>query len=196
MCLDNIPARGVELIMKKQFLTTPIRRLDGITYWVIEDPDGIYDFINTEIRKEWEADARSEGRDPRKDKWLRTLSQSKWSLEILETERIKLNPNIMNYVNTETGYNFAERLAKRSKELQDEIETYSLVIWPVIVRKEKWVLADGYCRYTALRALNVRKIYAYVGTLEQKSTKTLKKSSSSSSVERPERKELPLPTHQ
>ena len=48
-------------------MNTPIRRLEGISYWVIDDPDAIYDFINTEIRKEWEADARSEHRDPKDD---------------------------------------------------------------------------------------------------------------------------------
>jgi hypothetical protein len=56
-------------------LKTPIRRLDGVTYWVIEDPDGIRDFVNNELRREWEEDARSEDRDPRKDAWLKTLSK-------------------------------------------------------------------------------------------------------------------------
>ena len=46
---------------------TPVRRLEGITYWVIEDPEGIYDFINKEVRKEWEEDAESEGREPQED---------------------------------------------------------------------------------------------------------------------------------
>lgn len=150
--------------MKRRF-GTPIRRLNGITYWIIEDPKGIYDYINTEIRKEWEADARFEGRDPHEDPWLKTLPQRKWSLEIVKTDRIKLNPNIMNYVDSKRGYIFSESLAKRSDEFQHSIETYSLVIWPVIIRKEDWILLDGYCRYAALKAMNVRKIYAYVGTL-------------------------------
>jgi len=156
----------------KRFSATPIRRLDGITYWVIEDPDGIYDYINTEIRKEWEADAQSEHRDPREDKWLKTLSQRKWSLEIAEINRIKLNPDLMNYVDGKTGYNFSESLAKRSHELQQEIETYNLIIWPVIVREEDWILMDGYCRYSALRAMKIRKIYAYVGTMQSPNRKS------------------------
>ena len=76
--------------MVKRYLMTPIRRLDGITYWVIQNPDGIYDFVNREIRKEWEADARFEGRNPNQDLWLRTLSKRKWSLEIIEISQIKL----------------------------------------------------------------------------------------------------------
>jgi len=132
---------------------------------VIEDPDGIYNFINTEIRKEWEADARFEGRHPSQDPWLKTLSQRNWILEIVDTERIKLNPRIMNYKDSKRGYIFSENLAKRSDELKKDMETYSLVIWPLIIRKEDCVLADGYCRYAALKAMNIGRIYAYVGTL-------------------------------
>lgn len=149
----------------KQFFETPIRRLSGITYWVIEDPDGVHDYINTEVRKEWEVDAESEGRDPREDQWLKALSKRKWSLEIVKTDEVRLNPKIMNYVDSKRGYVFSESLAKRSDELQQCIETYSLVIWPLIIRKEDWILVDGYCRYAALKAMNVRKIYAYVGSL-------------------------------
>jgi len=146
-------------------LRTPIRRLDGITYWVIEDPEGVYDFINKEIRKEWEADARSEGRDPQRDPWLKTLSKRKWSLEIMKLGRIRLNPNVMNHVDSKSGYIFSESLAKRSDELLQCIKTYGLVIWPLIVRKEDCQLVDGYCRYTALKAMNVSRIYTYVGAL-------------------------------
>ena len=53
--------------------STPIRRLEGVTYWVIEDPESISDFINVEIRKEWETDARFEKRDPEDDPWLRRV---------------------------------------------------------------------------------------------------------------------------
>jgi len=142
---------------------TPIRRLNGVTYWVIDNPSAIHDFINTEIRKEWEEDARSEGRDPRQDKWLNTLSQRRWSLEIVWTNRIKLNPAIMNYTDAQRGYVFSESLAKRSKDLREEIEMYAMVIWPVIVRKEDMVLVDGYCRYATLKAMNINRIYAYLG---------------------------------
>lgn len=151
--------------MTPRLLKTPIRRLEDITYWVIEDPDEIYDFIDTEIRKEWAADAKSEGRDPSQDRWLRTLSQRKWSLEIAEISRITLNPVIMNYVDAQRGYIFSQSLAKRSKELREEIETYAMVIWPIIVRSEDMVLVDGYCRYSALKAMNVKRIYAYLGAL-------------------------------
>jgi len=151
--------------MVKRYLKTPIRRLDGITYWVIKNSDGIYDFVNGEIRKEWEADATFEGRDPKQDLWLRTLSKRRWSLDITEISQIKLNPDIMNYEDNKRGYNFSEDLVIRSDELKRSIERYALVIWPVILRKEDLMLVDGYCRYTALKAMNIRRIYTYVGTL-------------------------------
>jgi len=151
--------------MMKRTLMTPIRRLEGITYWVIEDPDGIRDFINKEIRKEWEEDARSEGRDPQKDQWLKILSKVKWSLKISEIDRIKLNPNIMNYADSKRGYNFQEELAKRCQELQRGIEQFNLVIWPVIVKKEDFMLVDGYCRFSTLKSMKVSRVYTYVGEL-------------------------------
>jgi len=150
--------------MTKTSSAAPIRRLDGITYWVIEDPNAIHDFINTEIRKEWEADARSEGRDPQKDLWLKSLFKRKWSLKIMDIDRIKLNSALMNYVDKKRGYYFSESLAKRSQELQEVIEKFSVVIWPLIIKKENSELVDGYCRHSTLRAMNVSRTYAYVGS--------------------------------
>ena len=146
-------------------LMTPVRRLEGITYWVIEDSEGIHDFITTEIRKEWKTDAKFENRKPREDLWLKTLSNRKWSLEIKEINQIELNPLIMSFVDNERGYDFKEELAKRSDELQASIREYSTVIWPVIVRQEDFQLVDGYCRYNALKMMNIKRIYAYIGKL-------------------------------
>lgn len=140
-------------------LKTPIRRLDGVTYWVIEDPDGIRDFVNNELRREWEEDARSEDRDPRKDAWLETLSKRRWSLRTIEIDRIKLNLGIMNYKDVERGYVFQESLAKRSQELIETVERFAAVIWPLVVKEEGFMLVDGYCRYTTLKTLNVSRTW-------------------------------------
>ena len=139
---------------------TPIRRLDGITYWVIESPEDVHDFVNTQIRKEWTADARDEGRNPNEDPWLKNLSSRRWQLEVLQVSEIKPNP--YEFI-PRIGYSFEERLAKRSQELRKAVETYGSVIWPVIVRDEDMQLVDGYCRYTTLRAMSIPRIYAYVG---------------------------------
>jgi hypothetical protein len=147
------------------YLKTPIRRLDGVTYWVIEDPDGIYDFVNNELRREWEEDARSEDRDPRKDAWLKTLSKRRWSLKTTDVDRIKLSPQVMNYKDVERGYVFQESLAKRSQELIETVERFAAVIWPLVVKEEGFMLVDGYCRYTMLKALKASRTYAYVGSI-------------------------------
>jgi len=139
-----------------------LRKLDGITYWVIEDPDEIHEFTNTQIRKEWTQDAKDEGRDPQDDAWLQALPKRKWRLEILELGGIKPNP--YEFI-PGTGYNFEERLAKRSGRLRKAVQTYGSVIWPVVIRGEDMQLVDGYCRFTTLKAMNVPRIYAYVGKL-------------------------------
>ena len=79
-------------------MVSPIHRLEGISYWVIEDSVGIYDFVNTELRTEWEEDARSEGRDPEDDEWLKTLAKREWKLSVARLDEIRLNPKIMDYV--------------------------------------------------------------------------------------------------
>ncbi len=85
-------------------MASPIRRLEGISYWVIEDSVGIYDFVNTELRREWEEDVRSEGRDPKDDEWLKTLAKREWKLDIVKLEQIRLSPRIMNYVDEAEQY--------------------------------------------------------------------------------------------
>jgi hypothetical protein len=146
-------------------LNTPIRRLEGISYWVIDDPDAIYDFVNSEVRKEWEADARSEHRDPKDDPWLKTLARRKWHLEMMDMIGIKLDPDIMNYVDAERGYVFSKILEKRSAELARSIRLGSVVLSPLIVRNEDTELVDGYCRYTTLKEMGVSRIYTYIGSL-------------------------------
>jgi hypothetical protein len=141
-------------------LTTPIRRLDGITYWVIDDTSDIYDFINTQLRQEWIADTMDEGRRPEEDAWLQELPRRKWRLGILELNAIKPNP--YEFI-PRTGYNFEERLAQRSNELRKIIEKYRSIIWPITVRGEVMQLVDGYCRFTTLKAMEVARAYAYVG---------------------------------
>ena len=37
--------------------TQLLRRVDGITYWVIDGPKQIRKFINTNLRQEWKKDA-------------------------------------------------------------------------------------------------------------------------------------------
>ena len=91
------------------------------------------------------------------------LSQYHWSLEVVSTERVKLNLDIMNHVDEKSGYKFVEALAKRSGSLQRTNEEYASEVWPVILRKEDYLLLDGYCRFTTLKNMRIPKICAYVG---------------------------------
>lgn len=146
-------------------MNTPIRRLDGITYWVIEEPEAIHEFINTQVRREWEEDIKDIPNDPARDPWLSTLHQREWKLEIVRTEEPKTDPEVMNFIDPKAGYNFPERLKQRRKEMQKSMEKYGIVIWPIILRKEDMQVLDGYCRYTTLRDLGVSRLYAYIGRL-------------------------------
>ncbi len=147
-------------------VTSPLRRLQGITYWVIENPEDIYDFINTNVRVEWEADVEFAGGIPRKDPWLQTLSNRVWRLGIVETSLVKPDPRTMNYTDPKKGYSFAESLARRAKELRRTIETYGTVIWPIVLGGEEMKLADGYCRFAALTEMDVSQTLAYIGMIK------------------------------
>lgn len=98
-------------------MNTPIRRLEGISYWVIEDAEAIGDYIDTEIRKEWEYDAKCTLNDPAGGAWLPTLSKRNWRLETLKTSKVSSDQEMMNYVDSKTGYNFTQRVAQRRQEL-------------------------------------------------------------------------------
>jgi hypothetical protein len=134
--------------------------LGSVWYWVIDDPVEIRRFINTNVRKEWEFDALDSDKEAGINLWLQKLSDKKWRLQVIQLDRIRLNPRIMNYKN-ERGYSFKDNIKRRSAELHRNIKNYDIVIWPLILDKEM-ILRDGYCRYHALRELGVSVAYAYV----------------------------------
>src|SRR2546422_11763386 len=74
---------------------TTVRRLRSIEYRVFEDSDDIHDLINTEVRRELEADLESMGRDPRDDLLLNSLPKRKWWLEVVSINVVRLNTLIL-----------------------------------------------------------------------------------------------------
>jgi hypothetical protein len=130
----------------------PVRTLEGINYWVIEDPAYIKKYVDVVLRKEWEADMEDDG-GPSKD-WLTDMLRRRWSLQVLDMDDV-----------SGSDYLGSPRLAERRAELKRGIERYGSVIWPVVVREENHHLADGYCRYTTLKEMGVLHLYAYVGRL-------------------------------
>lgn len=121
---------------------------------MIEDQADINDFVGSVLRKEWEADLESEGRDPAEDKWLADLLGRDWELRILSLADVK----------PDSDYIRSDRLKQRTAELRRAIEVYGSVIWPIVVRAEGHLLADGYCRFSALREMGASRVYAYVGS--------------------------------
>ena len=145
---------------------TVLRRLDGVSYWVVEDPEELSELLNVNIRKEWESDLVSEGKEPSESEWLRNLSARSWRLKAIDIDSITLNPQLMSYSNPKTGYDFGKRLRERSEELRREIEASGRVIPPVILWSEDNQLMDGHCRYSALKKMGVKSIYAYIGKMQ------------------------------
>ena len=143
---------------------TVLRNLDGVTYWVLEDPAEIAELVNVNVRKEWESDNRARGKDPSESNWLRSLESRSWRLETLSMEGIRLSQEIMSIKNEETGYDFGVSLQKRKAELRREIEEFGAIIRPVILRGEDRQLMDGYCRVATLRDMGIPRTYAYVGS--------------------------------
>jgi hypothetical protein len=139
---------------------TVLRRVQGITYWVIDDVKEIRTFVNSNLREEWERDNQKDEVDSSTDNWLISLPRREWHLRNILTDSVNLDPSTM------TREDFKARLEERSKELRRCITEYHSVIWPVVVRGEDYQLKDGYCRYAALRKLGVNKVMAYVGTLK------------------------------
>ena len=144
-------------------MTSPLRVLGSVSYWVIEDPAEIRQFITTNLRREWESDTLDSDKEAGLNLWLQNLSAKRWQLQIIQLDRIRLNPRIMNHKNAR-GHKFKDRITQRGAELHRNIKDYGAVIWPLVVDKEM-ILRDGYCRYHALRELGVSVAYAYVALL-------------------------------
>jgi len=130
---------------------TPVRHLDGISYWVIEDSTEIGDFVGSVLRKEWEAE-EAEGEKPATD-LLTDLLGRRFTLRVVNTGEVH-----------GSGYLQTAELGRRRAELRRGIERFGDVIWPIVVREEGYYLADGYCRYSALKEMGVPRLYAYVGS--------------------------------
>ncbi len=143
---------------------TTVRRLHSVEYRVFEDSDDIHDFINTEVRRELEADLGSMGQDPRDDALLNSLPKRKWKLEVVTLGNIRLNPMIMNSSDMRTGRRFTERLKERRSELTKALEAHGTIIWPIVLLREDNLLVDGYSRHSTLLEMDIPETYAYVGT--------------------------------
>lgn len=115
------------------------------------------------IQKEWEFDLSLSESEETRD-WLDGLAKRTWRLDVVELDRIRLDPKTMDYANPALDYNFRKRLAERKDELRRAMVKFGTVISPLIIRAEDDTLMDGYCRYHVLLDMNVSKTFAYFGT--------------------------------
>ena len=60
------------------------------------------------------------------------------------------------------GYSFTKELNERADE-REESMMKGVSLEPLIIKKEGFELMDGYTRYLALKRLNEKQVYAYVG---------------------------------
>jgi len=135
---------------------------------MLEDSDDIHDFINTEVRKELDADFESMGKDPRHDALLNSLPKRRWRLEIVGVDEVRMNPLILNSADLKTGRKFMERLRERRLELRKALEAGGAVLWPIVLLREERLLVDGYCRHSTLQEMNIPEAYSYVGRFVDK----------------------------
>ncbi len=147
---------------------TTVRRLHGIEYRMFEDSDDIHDFINTEVRKELEADFESMGEDPRDDALLNSLPKRRWRVEVVSVGEVRLNSLIIGSSDVNTGQKFTERLRERQSELRKALETGGAVIWPIVLLREEQLLVDGYCRHSTLQEMRIPETYGYVGRVVER----------------------------
>jgi len=138
-----------------------LRRVQGITYWVLNDPREIRRFINSNVKGEWERDNKEDGVDSDTDDWLLSLPKRDWRMRILETTKVRLDPSMM------ARESFTRRLDERSNEMRRSISEYQIVIWPIVIRAEDNMLKDGHCRFTTMQKMQIGKVMAYVGAVQK-----------------------------
>lgn len=131
--------------------------MQGITYWVLNDPKEIRGFINSNVRQEWERDNLTDGVDSDADDWLLTLPKRVWRLRSLAIDEMTLDPSMM------ARESFVKQLDERSNEMRRSISEYHIVLWPLVLRGEDYRLKDGYCRFTTLERMGIRRVLAYIG---------------------------------
>ena len=142
--------------------------LRGVEYRVLEDPDDIYDYVNTEIRKELETDLISMRNGPNSNEIMNSLAIRNWKLEVVNLCDIQLNPMIMESWDVKTGKSFRDRLKERTSELCRALDQDKAVIWPLVMIDSHNLLIDGYCRHSVLTEMGIPRAYGYSGLQSKK----------------------------
>lgn len=137
--------------------------LHGVEYRVLEDPDDIYDYVNTAIRKELETDTVTMRNGPDSNEIIDSLATRKWKLEIVNLCDIQLNPMILESSDIKTGRRFRDRLKERTSEFRQVLDHDKVAICPLVLVDNHRLLIDGYCRHSTLTEMGIPRAYGYSG---------------------------------
>lgn len=141
--------------------------LNGVEYLVLENPDDIYDYANTVVRKELEEDLLSMGKSPNTNEIIDSLATRRWKLEIVTLSDIQLNPAIMESYDIKTGARFRDRLKQRTLDLRRVLDQGRASIWPLVLVDSQHLLVDGYCRHSTLTEMEIPRAFCYSGLVSK-----------------------------
>ncbi len=128
-------------------LTYPFvyRKLGDFTYHVISDPTEIKTYLMKWILREWELDHNEAPREHWTLKWMNTLPQMDFALEIVNLKDVHPNPDLMSMEDFQTS------LQERADEREWSI-LRGVSIEPLLINRDGFELMDGYTRYTVLQS--------------------------------------------
>jgi len=132
------------------------RQLGDFTYHILSDPKEIRTYLMKWILREWESDHNQAPEEHWTVKWMITLPQMEFALEVIELADICPNIDLMSVEEFQTS------LKERADEREESI-LRGISIEPLLVNRDGFELMDGYTRYTVLKRYKQKEVYAYVG---------------------------------
>ena len=135
------------------------RPLGDFTYHVLTDPAMIKAFLMKWIMREWESDHDLAPEEHWTVKWMKTLPQMEFRLEIIPLEEICPNPDLW-------GVDIFQRELKERADDRQESILRGISIEPLLVNKNGFELMDGYTRYVVLKRFEQKEVFAYIGSTE------------------------------
>ena len=142
------------------------RKLGEFTFHVISDPAEIKMYLMKWIMREWESDHNEAPEEHWTVKWMNTLPQMEFILQIINLDDINPNVDLMSVED------FQRSLKERADEREESI-LRGISIEPLLINRDGFELMDGYTRYAVLKRYEQKEVYAYVGSAEVQSLQTL-----------------------
>ena len=133
-------------------------KLGDFTYHVISNPTEIKTYLMKWIMREWEFDHNEAPEEHWTIKWMNSLPQMEFGLEIIHLEEISPNTDLMRMEE------FQSSLKERADEREESI-LRGISIEPLLINRDGFELMDGYTRYTVLKRYKQKEVYAYIGSV-------------------------------